>query len=343
MFRSISKYLSVAGMVFAIAGCKLALMVPSGGDVKSESGSRDCAGGTICEYDISDYTFKETFTAVARPGYRFTRWNEGMNFLCGDSVNSACEPDNTGLAQPGWGRLLEVFEAILPSGNFLYIMPIFDFVGIDTDGDDVADHLDEDDDNDGFFDGDDACPLNPDPDCDINSIIVNGRTWAQPTQFVTEGGLSWNAVNAACPEGVCEGTLNGYNVTGWTWATQTDMAELFYHYHEDNEFLDSGRNYWSMKNSPWAPKFFDDGWKPTYLCFTPSCTFDPTTYYQETLTGYLYQPDPIDRYGSCCGGYATISNYISNNSPNEDNFYYVGRGIAVDSMNLNWGIWLYKD
>jgi hypothetical protein len=59
-------------------------------------------------------------------------------------------------------------------------MPIFKDVGIDTDGDGVRNELDEDDDNDGIFDIDDLCPLNPNLNCginDVSGIIPVDTTW----------------------------------------------------------------------------------------------------------------------------------------------------------------------
>ena len=62
-----------ACVVAALTGCKLAVMVPAGGEVQSSSGERNCDGGTTGEYCTFDLTavalpFRETFTASAKPG-----------------------------------------------------------------------------------------------------------------------------------------------------------------------------------------------------------------------------------------------------------------------------------
>ena len=103
-----------------------------------------------------------------------------------------------------------------------HIMPIYKDVGIDTDGDGIRNDLDEDDDNDGVLDSIDICPLNSNPTCTspiIDVVKVNGKTWAQVNLFV---GLFWGDINTVCPEGHCisNGVLNGYDMTGWEWASK---------------------------------------------------------------------------------------------------------------------------
>ncbi|MFT4518916.1 MAG: hypothetical protein ACI9JM_001305 [Halioglobus sp.] len=143
-----------------ITACKLAVLVTDGGDVSSLSTTRDCAGGTICEFEITDSTFSEIFTAVPKPGYQFVRWrNGGADFFCADSVSPSCTLTNVGTA----GNV--AVEAIIASFQLFHIMPVFEFIGIDSDLDGMQDHVDDDDDNDGILDVDDACPLDPDPTC----------------------------------------------------------------------------------------------------------------------------------------------------------------------------------
>ena len=58
---------------------------------------------------------------------------------------------------------------------------------------------------------------------------VDGREWLQPADFTY---LSWNDINAVCPEGACAGTLNDHDMTGWTWASVDDVNALFNAYRE---------------------------------------------------------------------------------------------------------------
>ena len=89
--------------------------------------------------------------------------------------------------------------------------------------------MDEDDDNDGLFDQDDPCPLNANQECVdaiTDTVLVNGKEWAQPNLFTS---ITWNEILAACPVGKCiDGSiLYGHDMTGWTWATPQNMADLF--------------------------------------------------------------------------------------------------------------------
>jgi len=61
-----------------------------------------------------------------------------------------------------------------------------------------------------------------------NFVTIDGKDWAQPTDFL---GISWDAVDAVCPEtsdGVCgEGQINEFDMFGWTWANPIDVGNLF--------------------------------------------------------------------------------------------------------------------
>ena len=169
--KLMSRAFLLLSITVLVVGCKIEVIVPSGGDVKSDSGTRDCIGGSLCEHNVTDLTFNETFTAVARPGYVFTKWNKGHGFLCGDSVDPVCNISLLGVPEGDAG-----VSALLASGHIFYVMPHFQFVGVDTDVDGILDHLDEDDDNDGILDRDDSCPLNPDTStgavCESSSGMV---------------------------------------------------------------------------------------------------------------------------------------------------------------------------
>lgn len=219
------KLLLVACAATFLISCKLAVVVSSGGDVQSLSGTRNCSGGNICEFDIFSDNFNETFTAIPRQGYVFSKWQGGDGFQCKNSVNPACTVTNTGIV--GIQGLLD----IIARGDLYYAMPIYTFVGIDTDGDGAKDHLDNNDDNDSWLDSDDPCPLDPNPDCIsaapiTDTVTVDGREWAQVTLF---SGLSWVEIWGVCPQGECadNGLLNGYDMTGWTWASFGQTTVLF--------------------------------------------------------------------------------------------------------------------
>ncbi|MFT4517916.1 MAG: hypothetical protein ACI9JM_000293 [Halioglobus sp.] len=51
----------------------------------------------------------------------------------------------------------------------------------------------------------------------MSSVTVDGKEWLQPADFTS---LAPREILEVCPEGTCtSGTLNGHNMTGWTWAS----------------------------------------------------------------------------------------------------------------------------
>lgn len=256
----IHRILLIAALVSLLSSCKLVLMVTSGGDLQSLSGNNDCAGGNLCEIEILDTSFDETFTAIPRAGYVFEKWQGGQGYLCPESTNPTCAISNTFLAGVAGA------EPVIASGAFYYAKPVFKFVGIDTDGDGIKDYLDEDDDNDGILDVDDPCPLIDDVTCTLitDTITVDGREWAQPGLF---NGINRPGILSVCSgsAGECtSSTLNGYKMTGWRFASREDVQSLFNHYLAEagvsgTDLLGPCDRYDEI-DSTWAPAFFSDGW-----------------------------------------------------------------------------------
>ena len=70
------------------------------------------------------------------------------------------------------------------------------------------------------------------PISEADIVIVNGTEWAQVDLFTN---TSWSQINALCPGGVCgEGTLNGYDMAGWIWASTDEVNAMF------NVYLSAG-------------------------------------------------------------------------------------------------------
>lgn len=228
----ITKHLLTACIAIAVTGCKLSVVVPQGGSVKSSSGTYSCDGGTeggLCTFDLTGASlpFSESFTAIAKPGFQFVKWQQSSGgFLCSNSTSPIC---TVSLPNDASG------SAVLASVATSYLMPIFKDAGVDTDGDAVTDLVDTDDDGDSVLDVDDHCPLdfrNEDSTGCPNiqdTVIVNGREWAQVSLF---WGVSYAEIEAVCPGGICanSGSLRGYNMTGWHWATDAEVAEMVAHY-----------------------------------------------------------------------------------------------------------------
>lgn len=93
-----------------------------------------------------------------------------------------------------------------------------------------------------------------------DTVVVDTVEWAQVDLFL---GLAWSDINAECPGGVCgSGTLNGYDMAGWSWATVDDMNDLFNHYIG---FVSLGPGsdtyYGSDRDFTVSAAFLADGWR----------------------------------------------------------------------------------
>lgn len=93
-------------------------------------------------------------------------------------------------------------------------------------------------------------------------VTVNGQEWLQPLDFIN---LTWNGISQVCApsSGLCGGELNGIDVTGYTWASISDLSSLFNHYI-GTELLGPGPGVHAELESNWAPAFFADGWVSMY-------------------------------------------------------------------------------
>lgn len=262
--------LLVVGLAVALSGCKWAMMVPAGGEVESSSHTRDCDGrstGEFCTFDITTdmLPLTESFTAQPKPGFEFVKWQDGSGFLCADSTNPVC---TVSLQDNDLGR------AIVALYTSAYLMPVFKDVGFDPDGDGVRNELDEDDDNDGLFDEEDPCPLNPDLDCGGDTIVANGKEWFQPDLFV---GLSRSEIEAVCSSDVCSGVLNGLNMNDWIWAASNEVQALFESYGPaSGDYL----------NCPAVDLYFFDGWRRTNSILSGGAVS-----FEVDLAGWTSNPD----------------------------------------------------
>lgn len=244
------------GVISITSACRLEVIVGDGGLVNSASGHRDCPSASYCINDIEDASFSDSFTAIANPGYEFVRWHDGSGFFCSGSTATTCA-----LELPG-GAFAESILSTFLSGQ---IMPVFKYLGLDSDGDEIDDRSDPDDDNDLVPDEDDLCPRDPDPTCGMGTEITdvvnaNGKVWAQPDLFA---GITWNQINAVCPEGPCitGGILNGNDMSGWRWADAFEMSVLLEHYNNDFTTGTVTETVLGALDSPWILAFIADGWR----------------------------------------------------------------------------------
>lgn len=298
MYNNIAKCLLVVSLSVVVTGCKLAVMVPSGGDVTSASGTRNCSGKSVCEFEITSPTFSDSFTAVAKPGYQFVKWNTGGGFLCPNSTSPTCTVTLTGDANSA---------NVVATFTTAYVMPVFKDIGIDTDGDTIRNELDDDDDGDGILDIDDYCSLDPSPECAqiMDTVTANSQVWAQPDLF---DGLSWDDINAVCPEGACiaGGRLNGYIMDEWRWASVEEINDLF-NYYIGSPQLGPGPDTFQEDAASWGQLFFADGWRPLSVNEnlrsvsgrTSDVLADPRLACMAYIVDYVSPTYPYDAANSC--------------------------------------------
>ena len=219
-----------------MTGCKIAVIVPSGGQLFASNPAHSCSEGNVCEFDINvgQLPFSESFTAIPKEGYEFEKWSDGSGFLCGKSTNPICAV-NIGDSAVG-----AVVVALFQSG---YVMPIFKDVGIDTDDDGVRNELDPDDDNDGILDLYDPCPIDADTNCGIveDIVIAAGKQWYQVDLFAN---LSVTDIRTVCNPVCSSGILSGKEMEGWVFASREEVSDLV-------------NNVKSIAGDGWAPYLFD--------------------------------------------------------------------------------------
>ena len=80
--------------------------------------------------------------------------------------------------------------------------------------------------------------------------------------------LAWNDINTVCPSGACgSGSLNGFDMAGWTWATIEEMNNLFNHCIGFPALGPGPDSYFSYTNRFFG-SFKADGWRYTEHIFS---------------------------------------------------------------------------
>jgi ELWxxDGT repeat protein len=111
-------FIGVALTFLSLAGCKVEITVPIGGNVITESGVYQCSSGKKCTIDVYDIFFDETFVAVPDQGFRFAGWKKEDKGFCGGK-NLPCHLFTTGFLE------YDILMAILESDTEFYLTPVF--------------------------------------------------------------------------------------------------------------------------------------------------------------------------------------------------------------------------
>jgi hypothetical protein len=95
----------------------------------------------------------------------------------------------------------------------------------------------------------------------VEVVAIGDQEWAQVDQFIA---VSGEEISRVCPGGNCDagtgGTLAGLDMSGWTWASEEEVAALF---SAISPYPGLGEEY-AEPGSEWAPAIFDKiGFRPT--------------------------------------------------------------------------------
>ncbi|MFV8816606.1 hypothetical protein [Haliea sp. E17] len=185
-----------------LSGCKLALIVVEGGEVRSAR-SGTCVAGLVCMVDVTDTGFSDEFRAVPDEGWYFHKWNSGERFFCGNSADPECILHFSDF--PDIENNVYI-KKLVSSSEVFYLMPVFKQTPPEI-----------------------SVP-------DNRPVRVNGQEWLQPQNFVN---YSYNTISTVCPDKLCSGTLPGSTIdlSGYTWASSDDVQSLFDFYESAGRYI----------------------------------------------------------------------------------------------------------
>lgn len=117
-------------------------------------------------------------------------------------------------------------------------------------------------------------------------VTVNGLEWLQPIDFINK---SWNTINTICDatSGLCNGSLGGNDITGWTWASVADMNQLFNYFIGSTE-MGPGYDSYLEVGGTWATSvlaIFTPTWNANNQVLVTGLTRDVETTQNRALLG----------------------------------------------------------
>lgn len=156
-------------------------------------------------------------------------------------------------------------------------------------------------------------------------VTVGANQWAQPSLFKS---ASLSDITSACSPttGQCSGTLSGYDLTGWTWATPLDVVSLYNSLLPSSDQLTSANSYQEATGTipPWAYSIFSAGFTATYT--------SPTQTY---LQAFARPPSLLGENG--------LGWFVINDSLAQPPYSYTQVGLASFSgTDPSTGAYLYK-
>ncbi|MCB1688625.1 MAG: hypothetical protein KDI33_09080 [Halioglobus sp.] len=219
---NIIKVIALAAVIGLVTGCKIAVVVPEGGSVQWSDG--------VCANYYSQDSGFVCVSQVTDTNYSDTFTaipRDGWQFVKWSGGPNFLCPESTNptcfVSNVGSAGNAAI-EAVIASNKTYYLMPVY------------------------------VRKASPAPI--PATVTVAGREWAQPVLFKE---VTRSEIAAACPDGVCSGTLNGYRMDGWTWASSDDLNALFNHYI-GSELLGPGPDAKNTLDIQWHDLFWSDGW-----------------------------------------------------------------------------------
>ncbi|GEM_PF-3100602 len=114
---SIVKRFLILFVIIPLAACKIRIVVPDGTTVVSDSQAFRCDAGQVCEIDVVDVFFDETFDVETDEGLEFIEWRWQDRGLCGGR-GEPCRLTTTGFV----GN--ETLIGILESDQSFFLEPV---------------------------------------------------------------------------------------------------------------------------------------------------------------------------------------------------------------------------
>ena len=108
--------------VLMVVSCKLRIIVPEGGSVKTQTGAYRCAAGQTCNINVVDFFFDRTFIAEPASGYEFRFWKKADRRFCGGK-NEPCRVFTAGLDANE--DLAVAMMSFFESDEVFYLQPVF--------------------------------------------------------------------------------------------------------------------------------------------------------------------------------------------------------------------------
>lgn len=169
-----------------------------------------------------------------------------------------------------------------------------------------------------------------------HAVIIGDKNWRQ---LLDTSGQSFTydqlTINNVCDaiSGKCDSVFNSVDFTGWTWATNTDVAELFYGLNIISDGYFDTNSTFAEANSTWADELIHTEIDPNDTgLFSDTEAWATGADYSSVLSG-------ITRAGIPSTNLAYVANVqdigtgggIVKFSPIQTNF-----------SDVSFGVWLYK-